>query len=721
MAQREARIRFESGDTDFRLASLGGEEELSRVYALQVIVRHPKHTVSLPKLLGTRVTVEIDSYEGRKRYLDGFVSEASYIGIAGTDAEYEITLVPWLWFLSRRRDCRIFQNETVPDIVAKVFGHYEVADYANRLIETYEPRIYCVQYRESDLNFVCRLLEDEGIYFFFEHGNGTHKLILADAASAHKAGAGYASVPYYPPDLQARRERDYFDDWRADASVQSGRVTLRAFDFEKPRADLTAVENNPKPHKQADAEVYDYPGSYVELGHGDRLARIRLEELHAEHQRSHGSGTAAGLGCGVRFKLEKYPRADQNIEWLIVRIRHQIEVEEPRSGATTAAPEPYRCWIEVQDNKQPFRPARVTPRPVVQGPQTAIVTGPSGAEIYTDKYGRVKVQFHWDRQGKRDQNTSCWVRVSQGWAGGSWGGIHVPRIGQEVIVDFLEADPDRPIITGRVYNAAAMAPYGLPGNATQSGIKSNSSPGGGGSNELRFEDKKGSEEVYFHAQKNHTNVVENDKSETVHHDKRITIDNDRSKHVGHDETMSVVNNRTRSVGVNETVTVGAVQTVTVNGARIDTVNATETRTVAAVRTDTVGADEIRTVGGAQQQTVGTARNVSVGAVQAHEIGADDAWNIAGNRTTTVGGDRSASISGSDSVEVSNDHMLSAGKTVTVSAGDEITIKVGSAVINMKKNGDISINGKNIGVDASGKIDHKASGNITQKGQKILQN
>jgi type VI secretion system secreted protein VgrG len=335
----------------------------------------------------------------------------------------------------------------VPDIVAKVFDDYEVADYANRLIETYEPRVYCVQYRESDLDFVCRLLEDEGIYFFFEHGNGTHKLILADAATAHKAG-GYASIPYYPPDPQARRERDYFDEWRADASVQSGRVTLRAFDFEKPRADLTALENNPKPHKQADAEVYDYPGGYVALGRGDRLARIRLEELHAEHQRSHGSGTAAGLGCGALFKLEKFPRADQNIEWLIVRIRYQLEIEEPRSGATTATPEPYRCWIEVQDDKQPFRPVRITPRPIVQGPQTATVVGPPGEKIYTDKHGRVKLQFHWDRQGKRDDKSSCWVRVSQNWAGAGWGGVFVPHVGHEVVVSFLEGDPDQPLVTG---------------------------------------------------------------------------------------------------------------------------------------------------------------------------------------------------------------------------------------------------------------------------------
>jgi type VI secretion system secreted protein VgrG len=721
MAQREARIRLDSKAADFRIETLSGEEELSRSFVLRLTLLHPKHGVSLQKLLGTRATVDIDTQQGGKRYLDGFIADASYLGVAGTDARYGITLMPWLWFLSRRRDCRIFQNETVPEIVTKVFGRYPMADYASRLVEHYEPRVYCVQYRESDLDFVCRLLEDEGIYFYFEHKDGGHKLILVDQASAHKSMPGYASVPYFPPDVQARRERDSLDHWRANARVLAGRATLRDFDFEKPRAELTALDNQPKAHQQADNEVYDYPGGYVELNRGDRLARTRLEELQAEYLRSTGGGTATGLACGARFKLENFPRTDQNIDWLVVKIRHELEVEPPRSGQEATAPEPYRCWIEVQDLKLPFRPARITPRPVVRGPQTAIVTGTAGEEIYTDKYARVKVQFHWDREGKNDQNSSCWIRVSQVWAGSAWGAIHIPRIGQEVIVDFLEGDPDQPIITGRVYNAAAMPPYVLPANATQSGIKSNSSKGGGGSNELRFEDRKGGEEVYVHAQKDETIVVEHDKTETVHHDERITIDNDRTELVGHDETMTVGNDRTRNVGVNEQVTIGANQTITVGIARVDSVGAMETRTVGAARIDTVGAEEVRTVGAQQVQTVGDTRTVTVGAAQSHDIGADDSWTVANNRSVSVGGDRSADVTGNDSISIGQDRSLNVGQNLIIEAGDSIVIKTGSASIAMKKDGTITIDGKDITVTGSGKITHKADGDIVQKGQKILQN
>jgi len=334
---------------------------------------------------------------------------------------------------------------------------------------------------------------------------------------------------------------------------------------------------------------------------------------------------------------------------------------------------------------------------VMPGPESAIVTGPADEEIWTDPYGRVKVQFPWDRLGKNDENSSCWVRVSQAWAGSGFGGIHIPRIGQEVLVEFLQGDVDRPIITGRVYDGTNMPPYGLPGSATQSGIKSDSSKGGGGSNELRFEDKKGHEQVYLHAQKNQDIVVENDKTESVGHDETIQISNDRTEQVGNNETLSVGVDRTRSVGSNETVTIGA------------------------NRTDTVTANETRTVGIAQQQTVGAMRNVTVGATQAHEVGLNDAWVVGVNRTTDVGKDDSTSIGSNRGVDIGDDDTLEVGKTLTINVGDQITLKTGKAVLVMKKDGSISINGKDISIDASGKINITAKGNITQKGQKILQN
>ena len=445
---------------------------------------------------------------------------------------------------------------------------------------------------------------------------------------------------------------------------------------------------------------------------GDARARVRLEELRADRRRVFAAGNAAGLACGHRFTLRNFPRAEQNADHLVLALDTAIEVE-PQRAASAGAHEPYRCAVEAMSARLPFRPARLTPRPFVHGPQTAIVTGPAGEEIYTDEHGRVKVQFHWDREGKSDADSSCWLRVSQAWAGAGFGSIHIPRIGQEVVVDFLEGDPDQPIITGRVYNAARTVPYDLPGNATQSGIKSNTSKGGGGSNELRFEDLAGQEQVYLHAQKDQVIVVEHDKTETVHNNESITIDVDRTESVGHDETLAVGNNRTRSVGMNETVSVDANQSVT----------------VAANRVDTVALNEARTVGVAQQMTIGAARNVSVGAVQAHEVGLNDTWAIGASRdvsvgrndSLSVGNDRGASVGGDDSLDVAKTQSVTVGKTITITAGDEVVIKTGSAMIVMKKNGDITIKGKNILVNASGKIDQKAGGNITQKGQKVLQN
>jgi type VI secretion system secreted protein VgrG len=754
MAQREARIRFEARAGAFRLVRLEGAETISQVHRLRVDVMHPQHTVALAQILGTRVTVTIDAYDGGARPIDGFVADATYLGPVQDQARYRLTLVPWLWFLSRRQDCRIFQNLTVPEIVAQVFSAYPMADHVERLGDTYEKRVYCVQYRETDLDFVLRLLEDEGIAFFFEHTDGRHRLVLTDPASPPRATEGYATVPYFAPEPRARRTRDHLDHWTVEARVQPGKATLRAFDFEKPHADLEVSDNDPRPHREAAHEVYDYPGAYVAAGHGERIVRVRLEELQADYLRSSGGGTAAGLCCGARFRLDGFPRPDQNVDWLVVSVRHSIDVEPPRSGPTDEAEhEPYRCAIAVQPAQVPFRPPRRTPRPMMFGPQTAIVTGPGGEEIYTDRYGRVKVQFHWDRHGRHDANTSCWVRVSNAWAGAAFGGIHIPRIGQEVIVDFLDGDPDRPIITGRVYNGASMPPYGLPGHATQSGIKSNSSKGGGGSNELRFEDSKGSEQVYLHAQKDEAIVVEHDKTETVHHDESITIDHDRTEHVGHDETMSVGNNRTRSVSVNEAVSVGGNQTIHVHGARGDTVDGPETRTVRAGRVDTVLVNEARTVVGPQEQTVLATRIVKVTLAQSHTVGAGDNWDVtAGQRITITGGQtvgitgdqtedikamRTVTVSGDDSLaaggnrtveikggqvhKVGEDVVFEVGRKVTISAGEEIVIRAGKAAIALRKDGTVTVDGKDITVTGSGELVSKASGNITMKGQKIQHN
>jgi type VI secretion system secreted protein VgrG len=565
VAQREARIKTEAKGVAFRLRSLHGKEELSRVFFYDLVVSSDDNDLKLETLLGTGLTVTIDAHDATVRHFHGLVANASYLGTEGPRSRYAIRLAPWLWFLDTHRDSRIFQNRSVPDIVGSIFeDHGSIADFDPRLTESYDPRDYCVQYRESDLNFVCRLLEEEGIYFFFEHREDAHKLVLVDHPSKHNPAPGYATVPYYPPDMQRHRERDHLDGWQSLARVRPGKATLKDFDFENPRQDLTSLEDAPKKHALADAEVFDYPGDYLKLDQGDVRARVRLEELQANHKRSQGAGNAAGLCCGNKFKLSGFPRDDQNIEYLLVAVESRTSVEAERSGADGADEAPFRCTIEAHDIKIPYRPERRTRKPFVHGPQTAMVTGPAGDEIYTDKYGRVKLQFHWDREGKKDENSSCWVRVSQSWAGPGFGAMHIPRVGQECVVDFLEGDPDRPIITGRVYNGLAMPPYGLPGSATQSGLKSNSSKGGGGSNELRFEDKKGAEEVYFHAQKDFKAVVEHDGSWHIKNNQTVTIDVNEQQTVHGARTRKVVKAEKVDIegGLTETIKGGAKLDVT---------------------------------------------------------------------------------------------------------------------------------------------------------------
>ena len=689
----------------FTFRHMQGREALSELFDYRIELLSEDDGVQLEEILGSPLMLSMGLQAGGTRYFHGHVVQFVYAGTDRSYACYHARVRPWLWFLTTTTDCRIFQAMSVPDIIGEIFSKYPVASYTFKLNEEHPQRDYCVQYNESDLTFVQRLCEDDGIFFYFEHGKGEHKLVFCDDGRSYMQRPDYETVPFYPREDQSRRERDHLYDWRSVLDVRPGRYIHTSFDFEKPRAELEARRLAPMQHALAEGEVYCYPACYTEIGRGDHLARMRLEESQAAHKRMRGAGTVASLGCGQTFSLSDYPRKDQNDRYVVLAVEHEIWADAYRSTSSGGDEEPYLCAIEVQPAAVPFRPPLVTPKPVMAGPESAIVTGPSGEEIWTDQYGRVKVQFPWDRLGQNDENSSCWIRVSQAWAGSGFGGIHIPRIGQEVLVEFLQGDVDRPIITGRVYDGSNMPPYTLPGSATQSGIKSESSKGGGGSNELRFEDKKGQEEVYLHAQKNEDIVVENDKTESVGHDETIQIGNDRTEQVGNNETLSVGVDRTRDVGSNETVTVGADQTVTIG----------------ANRTDTVTMNETRTVGVVQQQTVGAARNVTVGATQAHEIGVDDAWVVGMNRTTDIGKNDSTSIGTNRGVDIGDSDTLEVGKNLTITVGDQITLKTGKAVLVMKKDGTISINGKDISVDASGKINIKAKGTITQKGQKILQN
>ena len=551
-ASRLAKITSPLGPDVLLLNEMGGGEELGRLFNYELQLTSLDANIDLNQLLGKPMSVGLQLADGSERHFHGIVARCSQNIDQGQFASYQVTLRPWLWLLSRTSDCRIFQNLSIPQIIKQVFRDLGFSDFEDALSRPYREWEYCVQYRETSFDFVSRLMEQEGIYYFFRHEQDRHVLVLADAYGAHTSVPGYASIPYYPKDEQ-QRERDHMHNWHLVQQVQPGSLELNDYDFQRPSASIDVRSAMPRPHTAGDYPLYDYPGTYVKSEDGEHYARTRIEALQTLHEQVEFSGNARGLGSGHLFSLTGFSRRDQNREYLILGARYYITQERLESGGGAASAQ-FDSSLTCIDAQQSFRPLANTHRPIVKGPQTALVVGPKGEEIWTDQYGRVKVHFHWDRHDQSNENSSCWIRVSQSWAGKNWGSMQIPRIGQEVIVSFLEGDPDRPIITGRVYNAEQTVPYDLPENATQSGMKSRSSKGGSPANfnEIRMEDKKGLEQLYIHAERNQDIVVEVDESHSVGHD--------RNKSIGHNETVTIGNNRLRIVKQEDVLSVGQKKT-----------------------------------------------------------------------------------------------------------------------------------------------------------------
>jgi len=671
---------------------LEGSDGLSRNGEYRVTVLSRRPDIKGDELLGKSVSVKAVTPRGGLREFNGLAVGFYQVGQQGRYHQYLIVVRPWTWLLTRTSDCKIFQDKTVRQIIEAVLADHPYADFEFQLAGQYTPWDYCVQYRESDFNFLARLMEQEGIHFFFRHHGGKHTLVIADGAQAHAAAAGYAALPFVEPEAAHARQEEGVRDWTHGSEIQPTRFIQRDFNFEKPRADLQADASPARPLKHEHAarlDVFDYPGEYLERSEGQRIAAIRVEEMRHPFDQFSGESNALGLASGGLFKLMGHPRADQNQEYLITGADYRLEESPPESEL--ADTELFSVRLQAIPSAQTYQPPRLTPKPIVQGPQTAIVVGKAGDEIHTDKYGRVKVQFHWDRYGQKDENSSCWIRVSHPWAGQNWGMIAIPRIGQEVIVEFLEGDPDRPIITGRVYNADQMPPWSLPANMTQSGILTRSTKGGNinTANAIRFEDKKGAEQLWIHAEKDQDIEVENDESHSVGHD--------RSKSIGNDETVSVGNDRNESVTKNESVRIGANRTLSV-GANAST-------SVGANRSLAVGADETHDVSGNRSRSVGKDESVEISANLSQDVGKNVTLSIGENQSLSVGKDSKSQV----------------GKKYYLEAGDELVLKTGDASITMKKDGTITIKGKDITVNGSGKIGVKASGDVVIKGAKIAEN
>ncbi|MBC3468321.1 type VI secretion system tip protein VgrG [Pseudomonas sp. RW10S2] len=549
---RLAQINSPLGPNVLILSEMGGSEELGRLFDYELQLTSDDAAIDLNQLLGKPMSLSLQMSGGGSRHFHGIVARCSQSVDRGQFASYRVTLRPWLWLLTRTSDCRIFQHLSAPQIIKQVFRDLGFSDFEDALSRSYREREYCVQYRETSFDFVSRLMEEEGIYYFFRHEQERHVLVMADAYGAHQKAPGYESVPFYPPDGQ-HRERDHINDWHLAQEVQPGSLELNDYDFQRPSARIDVRSAMPRPHQAGDYPLYDYPGAYEQTQDGEHYARTRLESLQSLHERVELRGNARGLGSGHLFSLSGFSRQDQNREYLIVAARYYVVQERLETGGGSGSAQ-FESNLSCIDAQQSYRPVSSTLRPLVKGPQTAVVVGPSGEEIWTDQYGRVKVHFHWDRHDQSNENSSCWIRVSQAWAGKNWGSMQIPRIGQEVIVSFLEGDPDRPIITGRVYNAEQAVPYDLPGNATQSGMKSRSSKGGSPANfnEIRMEDKRGQEQLYVHAERNMDTVVEQNET--------LSVGISRTKSVGMVEMVTIGQDRVRAVRHHDTLLVGASKT-----------------------------------------------------------------------------------------------------------------------------------------------------------------
>ena len=576
MSERAIKVTLPDGSTvDF--VSLQGTERLSQPFEFRVMVRCSSEIeaqLEADQLLMKKAVVTMSSNGTPLRYFHGFITDValggSKFGVAdfgGRTLDYQITLRPWVWLLSQTADCRVFQNMTVPAIVQEVCQKAGFTDLRTQLSGSYEPREYCVQFRETDLNFVSRLLEQEGIFYYFEHSDSQHTLVLCDDVAVLTPFPGYDQVPCASSGatfLGIADNSDYLTEWLVEQSVRSGKFATRDFDFKAPNAPLTETSSIARDYDPARFETFDFPAlaTTPESDAVERVAKIRVQELQSSQMIARGSGDVLGLAAGRVFTLTQHRKADFNIKYLVTST--VISMSEGPDGAAEAL----EITIEATDAREAYRPPRVTAKPLVHGLQTALVVGPKGQDIYTDTdgFGQVKVQFHWDRQGQMDEHSSCWIRVSQAWAGEGWGALYLPRLGQEVVVAFLDGDPDRPVIVGSLYNGTHKPPFELPANATQSGVKSCSSVDGSPGNEIRFEDKQGAELLYLQAQKDHQLVVK--------HDMTTTVGSDQTLNAGGNVTITALGSITLKVGPTSLtlseagVTLSTLGNVSVNGLNI---------------------------------------------------------------------------------------------------------------------------------------------------------
>lgn len=730
-ANRSASLATDLGDDVLLLKGFVGKEELGRPFQFKLDLLSEDHNISFDDIVGTNVTLRLNLNNDETRYINGYVVSFSQASSSVPHlAQYHAVVVPWLSLLTRTADCKIRQNMSVPDIVKEVFRYNGFSDFEEAITGSYRQWEYSVQYRESAFNYASRLMEQEGIYYYFQHEQGKHSLIFSDSQSSHDPFPGYDTIPFNNIG-QSHPQRDFILDFNVQQTLQTGKYVLNDYDFTVPTKPLLTKANIPRQHAKPDYEVFDYPGEYSEYNDGEHYSRMRLEELQTQHEVVRGTTNATGLCTGYWFEMTDHPREDWNRKYLVTSTSYHYETDEYYSSSRGGGQGPvFECHFTAMADTEQFRPARITVPPLIQGPQTATVVG--SGDIHPDKYGRVKVQFHWDRYGTKDANSSCWVRVSQFWAGPGWGSMHIPHIGQEVIVEFLEGDPDHPIITGRVYNNDNMPPLDLPANKTKSIIRDH------GNNEITLEGKDGSQQVYIYSPVNNTFIklgdgpgiefnTDGDHNHYVKGDRIVNIDGSVNITINVDKTENTTGNKTENTtgdkkettnGNKQEVVSGYKKVLLNNKLTTITASAKMSQNLSATSTSTVGLTHSLFAGGKASQTYAYSLSHTKG--YTHTFSTATELKKSANKKEDIEGYLHTKCGGGFFVKAKN---------VVLNASNSIALKCGSSKIILKSGGDIEIKGTKITINGSAKTEIKGGsgsgkfdgGGATIKGPTVKMN
>jgi type VI secretion system secreted protein VgrG len=692
---------------------IDAHESLSRDFHFAVEVLSNDPQVELKTVLGKMVTIELTREHGAPRFFNGYVFEFRFIRVENGLAVYDMVLLPWLAFLRLRKDNYLFHGATVEAQTDKIFGDYNTADWRSQALGDDPVMTDACQFDESDYNYLHRRWEALGWHYYYEHRLDGHTLVLSGNSVLSEPIAG--DTPAIPWHDQATLAEDHgIVQFTPVRRLSSTAVAASSFDFKKPRpqnADARTVNHQ---GEVPALEVYEYTGAYgfASRDAGDALVRLRMAEIEAAGKHFEAVGNHRGVLPGYWFALSGH--FDQNLmgrssaadhEFLLIDVRHTATNNYEAGSAAVAE---YHNRLSCLRKKIPWHPARGlnSVEPKIYGLQTAIVAGPKGSEIHSDEFGRVKVQFHWDRVGAYDEKSSAWVRVASTWAGSNFGFMAVPRIGQEVLVQFLDGNPDRPLITGRVYNAANMPPWDLPANQTQTGILTRSSKGGGygNANAIRFEDKMGEEEVWLHAEKDQRIEVEHDETHWVGHDRSKTVDHDETVHVKHDRTETVDNDETITVHNNRTERVDHNETISIGDNRKEDVGKNETISIGDNRTESVGQNETISIGANRSEKVGKNETISIGMCKTETVAIAKALTVGAGYAVTVGGAMNTAVGLMQTEQVGLSKSINVGQTFTITVGEQLKIEVGESSFLMKADGRIEIVGKEISIRGKKKVE-----------------